>query len=338
MSGRRFEQLLRCLYVSHLGAKGKEKNNKFIDIMTKHFRDCYKATKQLSLDESILLFKGRLSFRQYIKSKKARYGIKFYELTTSDGYVLNLKMYTGQEENDIEKRGKKTEKIVMRLMRPYLLKGHWLFMDNYYNSVSLSEKLLNLKTHTTGTLRKNRRDNPKYLISKKLKKNEYVWTRKNKVYVSKWHDKRSVIMVTTLNHPKLVEVSNRRGQMRLKPEEVITYNKFMSGIDRADQMVSYYSTPRKTLRWHKKVFFHILDLAVWNSFFIYKKYCKNNSAQYEFLTFREDLIKSLIQLPQNIKPSNLIKLNTFGNRIKKEEISCQKKTQKIFHLLDTDPK
>ncbi|XP_063635050.1 piggyBac transposable element-derived protein 4-like [Cydia splendana] len=314
MSGRRFEQILRCLCVSELNAPGKEKIVRFIDAITKNFRDCYKPTKELSLDESLLWFRGRLSFRQYIKSKKARYGIKFYELTTSDGFVLNIFMYAGNDE-EVEK-GKKTEKIVMRLMDPYLLKGHHLYMDNYYNSVTLSQKLLDLETHTTGTLRSNRKDNPKEVTQKKLKKNQHVWTRKNNVYVSKWVDKRPVLMITTCNHPKLIEVSNRYGVSRMKPEEVSQYNQFMSGIDRADQMVSYYSSPRKTLRWYRKVFFHVLDLAVWNSFFIYRKYCKNNSKKYEFVTYREDLIRQLINLTPNIKPEILMKHNKYDNRLK----------------------
>jgi len=44
----------------------------------------------------------------------------------------------------------------------------------------------------------------------------------------------------------------------------------MSGIDRADQMVKYYSSPRKQSRWYKKVLFHLLDITVRNTFFIYK--------------------------------------------------------------------
>ena len=32
--------------------------------------------KDVSLDESLVLFKGRLSFQQYIRSKRARFGIK----------------------------------------------------------------------------------------------------------------------------------------------------------------------------------------------------------------------------------------------------------------------
>ncbi|KAL0879689.1 hypothetical protein ABMA27_003404 [Loxostege sticticalis] len=57
-------------------------------------------------------------------------------------------------------------------------------MDNFYNSVPLTEKLLDLKTHTNGTLRANRKGNPTVLTHKKLKKGEHCWLRKNRLYVS----------------------------------------------------------------------------------------------------------------------------------------------------------
>lgn len=270
----------------------------------------------------MLLFRGRLSFRQYIKNKKSKYGIKFYELTTSDGFVLNVIMYAGKDQDHERARGKQTEKNVMSLMRPYLFKGYWLFMDNYYNSVQLSQKLVELRTHTTGTLRSNRKGNPKEITNKKLQRGEHVWVRKNKVYVSKWADKRPVLMITTLKHPKLILAPNRHGQIREKPEDVVIYNKFMSGIDRSDQMVSYYSSPRKSLRWYKKVFFHLIDLIVWNSFYIYKKYCKNNDKRYNFLTFRDSLIRSLIQWSPNIKPNLLLaQRNKHDNRLGERSVT-----------------
>ncbi|KAH9645066.1 hypothetical protein HF086_005611 [Spodoptera exigua] len=208
----------------------------------------------------------------------------------------------------------KTDKTVMKLMRPYVLKGHELFMDNYYNSYGLSQKLLDLKTHTVGTLRKSRKENPKNVMNKKLKKGEHVWVRKNNVYVSKWVDKRAVTMITTKDHPKMINVANKRGQLKRKPIEVVSYNAFMSGIDRADQMVSYYSSPRKCLRWYKKVFFHLLDLTVWNSFYLYRKYKMNNSKKYEFLHFREDLIRTLIGISLSQRPELLLKHSKNDNR------------------------
>lgn len=98
MSGRRCNQILRCFCAAESGAAGKDKVDHFANSLTQIFRQSLNPGIDLSLDESLLLFRGRLQFRQYIKSKKARYGIKFYVLTTDDGYVLNLKMYHGSED------------------------------------------------------------------------------------------------------------------------------------------------------------------------------------------------------------------------------------------------
>ncbi|GLV37476.1 hypothetical protein CBL_10558 [Carabus blaptoides fortunei] len=75
----------------------------------------------------------------------------------------------------------KTSSIVKRLMAPYLNRGHHLYMDNFYNSVGLSKELLELKTHTTGTLRRNRKENPKVVVNQKLRRGEYIWRRSGDV-------------------------------------------------------------------------------------------------------------------------------------------------------------
>ncbi|KAJ8937766.1 hypothetical protein NQ314_011723 [Rhamnusium bicolor] len=83
--------------------------------------------------------------------------------------------------------------------------------------VSLSNKLLQQETHTTGTPRSKRKLNPKDVIQKKIKRGEYTRQRRGKVYVSRRKDKRDVLCITTVNHPKLIEVSNRYGQKKIKP-------------------------------------------------------------------------------------------------------------------------
>lgn len=50
----------------------------------------------MALDESLTLLKGRLVFKQYIKSKRHRFGIKQYVLCDSlTGYVLDIVVYSG---------------------------------------------------------------------------------------------------------------------------------------------------------------------------------------------------------------------------------------------------
>ena len=136
----------------------------------------------------------------------------------------------------------------------------------------------------------------------KLKKGEYIWRRCKKVYVSKWRDRREVLAITTKYHPKLISVRNRFGQEKIKPEEIYQYNLNMAGIDHNDQMVSYYSSPRKTIRWYKKVMFHLLDIFLWNAYYIEKKYTEKMT----FLQFCEEIIRSYLQIDPSVTDGRLL--------------------------------
>ncbi|KAG5888745.1 hypothetical protein JTB14_032019 [Gonioctena quinquepunctata] len=114
------------------------------------------------------------------------------------------------------------------------LGGYWVFMDNYYNSVSLADNLVKNKTYVTGTLNPKWKDNPKSLIKKTLKKGEAAIKRKGPGSVTSWKDRQYVRMITTGHKHQMVEVTNRRGVKSKKPECIVSYNKYMSGIDRWD--------------------------------------------------------------------------------------------------------
>ena len=43
----------------------------------------------------------------------------------------------------------------------------------------------------------------------------------------------------------------------------------MGGVDKSDQMLGYYSFTRKAVKWWKKVYFHLLSLALVNAHKIY---------------------------------------------------------------------
>ena len=70
MSGRRFEQILRCFCVEEENSNDRLRKIKiFLDLLIKKFANAYAPNEALSLDESLLLFRGRLSFRTYMKGK-----------------------------------------------------------------------------------------------------------------------------------------------------------------------------------------------------------------------------------------------------------------------------
>lgn len=206
--------------------------------------------KNLSLDESMVLWRGRLIFRQFIKNKRHKYGIKFYMLTEPDGLVLNVSIYTGALDA-IGGKGH-AKKFVLHLMKDRLHCGHSLFMDNFYNSFELAQELIKNETYCIGILRADRKGNPKEVVSIKLNKGETKCKYCDDVMIGKWRDKRDVLYISTEFQNDMTEYENKRGQMKNKPLPILKYNENMSGIDRQDQIMSYYPCDRKTLRWYKK--------------------------------------------------------------------------------------
>lgn len=99
---------------------------------------------------------------------------------------------------------------------------------------------------------------------KKLSKSGSIFRYNSIVCVCKWRDKRDVLPISTKHSPELMNVTKKRGQTLLKPEIVVEYNKFIIGVDRHDQMLSYYTCDHKTMRWYEKVGIHILQMMLYS--------------------------------------------------------------------------
>lgn len=64
----------------------------------------YYPNKEFSLDESMILWRGRLIFRQYIQNKRYKYGIKLYMLTEPNGLILKFAV-NNSVFDDLEGKG-----------------------------------------------------------------------------------------------------------------------------------------------------------------------------------------------------------------------------------------
>lgn len=293
MSRNRFQLILRYFHLVDNSQPSTDRLYKVRPIVN-HFNDImrenYVPSKNICIDESMMLWRGRLLFRQYIKNKKHKYGVKLYELCESDGLVIKIKIYSGKSEETTHNVGH-TADVVLHLLEDYLDKGYALYMDNFYNSVSLTKLLYTRKTYVCGTLRSNRKGNPKDVVNRKLKRGECFWQTNGPVTVCKWKDKREVLSISNMHAIEMVEVPNRNGRISMKPNIIRDYNNGMSGIDRADQMISYYSSLRKTIRWHKKVSLHIIEIYIQNAHRIYQKV---TSSKIKLIKFREEFVLALI--------------------------------------------
>nr|CAH7712980.1 unnamed protein product [Callosobruchus chinensis] len=188
-------------------------------------------------------------------------------------------------------------------------------------------KVTEKKTHLLGTLRSNRRGNPKEVINEKLKRGEVVAKENNRgICILKWKDKREVLMLSTKHTHETVIVHKRTGDVE-KPVAAIEYNKAKSSIDLSDQMASYDSALRKTVKWYRKITILIFATAMVNAHFLYQAI---NDQSISITDFKESVVECLL-FPDNDE-SNLpstSKLDTTQDRhvLKKKE-ACSHKVRR----------
>ncbi|KAK9680279.1 Transposase IS4 [Popillia japonica] len=265
------------------------------DIIIENKISSFMPFENLCIDESLLLYKGRLSFKQYIRSKRHRFGVKFFVLTDVEtDYVLDFIIYTGAitDLEEVDKSLGISGAIVYTLMKPCLEKDHNIFPDNWYTSPTLAKYLHEHKTNLCGTVRNNRKGMPK--LEKKLKQGEVITQHTDKIMALKWRDRRDVYMLTTLHTNKIVDTGkkNRQGEAIKKPECVKCYNQNMGSVDKIDMLLSSVECIRKTIKWYKKIFFHLLDLAVTNSYAMYNVKTGNRIS---LADFQLELIRQIIE-------------------------------------------
>lgn len=165
--------------------------------------------------------------------------------------------------------------------------------------------MLDKNTYCTGTLRINLRENPKEVSKKKLKKGKIISVFKNGIHVGKWKDKREVMYITTEYESEMDIFVNKRGDEIQKPSAILEYNKYMSGVDHQDQLLSYYPCERKTIRWYKKLFIHVAQLLMLNSMKLYNAYSGNRKMT--LYDFRLSVINSLLPIDPLVQPVRDVK-------------------------------
>ena len=151
-----------------------------------------------------------------------------------------------------------TRSVVLDLVHNYLFSGLEVYMDRYYTSIPLFQDLFAQRTVTVGTIMGNRKGLPKDLIQKKLGKGEVAAHRHGALLVLKWRDRRDVLVLSTKHTPAMQDVLVRVPGGCVVKSKLITvqeYNDYMSGVDKSDQLLQYYSMNRKTVKWWKKLFF-----------------------------------------------------------------------------------
>jgi hypothetical protein len=250
----------------------------FVDRLNQNFESSWSLGQEISIDESLMLYRGHHSLIRYIPNKAARFGFKIFALACSDtGYMYRFLFDCGSKTRylpDCPAALNKPGQIVWTLLkgaRPAYSRlglGHILGVDNYYTCINTLYELHKNRTDFLGTVRKNRTKLPKSVLTKKWKKAEKgyrVIKHCFPAYLVNWMDKKPVVMISTISNAELT--SDSRG----KPAVIHEYNRIMPGIDKNDQMKFGRKLARRRVKkYYRNIFYHLLDTTLINCFIYYK--------------------------------------------------------------------
>ncbi|KAB0805358.1 hypothetical protein PPYR_02328 [Photinus pyralis] len=189
----------------------------------------------LCVDETMVPFRGRLLFRQYIPGKRHKYGVKLFKICDTAGYTYGIQVYEGKSDKMLKSDSLSTN-VVLKLGEKYLGQG------------------------------------------------------------LKWKDKRDVLMLSTKHTIEITSTGkqNRKKEDIRKPTIVQDYNAGKAGIDLSDQLSSYSSVVRKSVKWYHKVAMELIfGTSVINARIIYNTICKKKIS---VTSFKESLVESLLEL------------------------------------------
>lgn len=218
-----------------------------------------------------------------MRDKPARFGLNEFTLADSEnGYVLDINVYTGKECGQDSKG--LPQRVVLKLVEPFYRLGYNIFMDNYYTSVELFEKLCDHGLQACGTCRGDRIGLPRDVTKstsatvKRMKRGEAIFRQKHHLTCVTWKDRKPVTILTTLPATEEMGVAERSvreanvWQRRdfACPIPVQQYNSQM-GVDVVDQRTTAYARLMKGWTWYLKLFYHFLEVSVLNAYLVYCK-------------------------------------------------------------------
>lgn len=270
MSHKRFHQITRILCFDDKRSQPPYRDDKLApfrklwEMWTHRLPMLFNPDRDICVDEQLVPYRGRCSFRQYMPKKPAKYGIKIWatcDVNTS--YAWKLQVYTGKANGKPEVN--QGMRVVLEMTEG--LKGHTVTCDNFFTSFALAEELLKRKLALVGTIRQNKPEIPSRLLKARERavcSSTFAFTDTQTLvsYIPR-RGKNVLLLSTKHRSPDISE------EIKRKPIIIEDYNRCKGGVNNLDKVVGTYSCRRKANRWPLALFHNLLDVSLYNAYVLW---------------------------------------------------------------------
>lgn len=241
-----------------------------------------------SLDEAMEPYFGHHFMKQFIKGKPIRYGYKIWCLTRASGFLVRFIVYTGaKDQAENVPKQPLGSRVVREMCVNFLPAGSRIFVDNFFNSLSLLGDLKEVNLNCVGTIRSDRIEKAPLKDLKKEARGSYDALADSQAGLTlvRWRDNSDVTVATNMSVEGVQGLSScKRWSKNVKKEVVYPmptivneYNKHMGGVDMFDQQRALYRIKIRKKCWYWPLIRFMLNGSVVNAWMLFRYKEKNIS-------------------------------------------------------------
>ena len=135
-------------------------------------------------------FKCRSGMKQYIKSKY------WFCCSSKSGYLHQMDIYLGRKQR-LEFNVSLGEEVILQLTKGLEQSFCTVYFGSFFNSPKLIEKLFQKDIYGIGTVRADRKQMPKMIDNKQMKRGDCKFLFSGNTMASKRMDNRSVLLLSS---------------------------------------------------------------------------------------------------------------------------------------------
>ncbi|XP_061623109.1 piggyBac transposable element-derived protein 4-like [Phyllopteryx taeniolatus] len=306
MTARRFEKLTQYLQLcdregepvrGERGYDGLFKIRPLLDVLENTMWDAYTPNRCLTIDKSALVTKGRSSpthSMPSMPSKPLRKGLSVWMLCDSrSGYCHRAKIHVGRPSEDraVVLQG---YRAVTSLVRGLEGQYHHLFLDSFFNSVPLLQRLLKDGLYACGPAHSGRKGFPEVLRPRnvgKLSQGEFYQCQRGNLVATVTRDIKVISCLSTNSAPGIVGISpgeehncemDGEGDSDItessglsfglpRPLPLLLYQENMRGVELCDQLRECYQVGRPHRKWWRYFLWFYVNVCIVNAYVLMKE-------------------------------------------------------------------
>ncbi|GBP28452.1 PiggyBac transposable element-derived protein 4 [Eumeta japonica] len=257
-----------------------------------------------------------IKIQQYLPNKPHKWGFKLYVLCSLSGYAYSFEVYSGAKNVESSTRtgfrsgieySRSIAKTNTKECQPYPIFRQFLYQYSFITLPNQRRYLLSWYRPEEQTGQDLQVARQKKVLKSTVTRGAYhenVASFEGMDFsATSWKDNKQVLLLSIYVGCEPAE-SITRYDKKIKrniqvpcPRVIKEYNAHMGGVDLMDSFIGRYYTRIKSRKWTMRLFYHLLDITIINSWVLYKNVnVKRGTPQKDILkltNFRTELADTL---------------------------------------------